>query len=420
MSRMLHRPGAPVTGQKVLLATPAFQGVEAIYAFALFESAKALAAAGIETELAILSGDCHVDDSRNRLVRQFLTTDCTDLVFLDADLRWYASDIVALCQHDRDVVAATYPLKQKEEDFPARFMPGEIWSDKDGLIEVEGIPTGFLRIRRCVLEKLFAVSKTYQGSANDETLTPLIFERTLEDGTRWGGDYTFCRKWKALGGRIWLMPSARLEHVGANTWSGNVGSYLRRKNGIALKEGLEAISLGKDTVETFIELFEAWENPWSATPQLLIGLSMIARETKGPILECGSGLSTLIMAASNHTSPIWALEHNPSWESKVSGALNGATNVKLCHAPINGNGWYTPPIDMPKKFGLVLVDGPPRGDNRAGILDAGIEARAWVLDDANDPNTAAMADVLCERHGLEALTIPAERPFTILCRKANL
>ena len=84
MPRMFHRPVAG-SGQRVFLATPCYGGLSAGYAFALFASSAALSKAGMVAELAIYSGNCHVDDSRHTLVADFLASECTDLVFLDAD-----------------------------------------------------------------------------------------------------------------------------------------------------------------------------------------------------------------------------------------------------------------------------------------------------------------------------------------------
>ena len=161
MSRVFHRPGAPISQQKVLLATPTYDKLGAAYTEALFHSSDALAKAGIASELCILAGDCHVDDARNFLVRNFLESDCTDLVFLDADVAWPPEALVELLRYDRDVVAGLYPLKSRTENFPVRLLPDKVWAEVDGLLEVESVPTGFLRIRRSVLERMAGVAPKY-------------------------------------------------------------------------------------------------------------------------------------------------------------------------------------------------------------------------------------------------------------------
>lgn len=402
MPRMLHRPGAPANTsgrQRVFLATPAYRDVGANYAYALFNSSAALSKAGIAAELAIFAGDCHVDDARNLLVRTFLEGECTDLVFLDADLRWEVRDLVTLCQYDRDVVAATYMLKQDECGYPVRFIGSgaDIWSDEDGLIEVEGVPTGFLRIRRHVLERLAEKAVKFHCK-NDEghQPIPLIFERQVEDGARWGGDYVFCRKWREAGGKVYVAPEMRIEHAGDKEWTGSLGAWLRRKNGLGLSAGLEAIGEARETPETFIELAEAWDNNWVAGIEPLIASTLLARETAGPILECGSGLTTLIMAAANPNSDIWVLEHNPIWASYMTELLrrHGFENVVISCGPLK-DGWYVTPPNLPNHFSLILCDGPPRDDgDRAGLLRSSLTGDVYLFDDADDPAIRAIADQL--------------------------
>ena len=297
MARMLHRRGEEARGQKVFIAVAAYEGCGAGFAYSLFHTGAALERAGIQYELAIYSGNCHVDDSRNRLTRDFLNSDCSDMVFLDADIGWNAADFIELLGYDRDVLAGIYPKKNGDDAYPVKTLPGEIWSDRDGLIEVQGVPTGFLRIRRHVMERLASEAQTYNAKNDGAYGTACIFERQIHEGTRWGGDYVFCRKARAAGFKIYIDPSMRFEHSGEETWTGCVGSYFRQRAGIGLDPAIAAIREGREQIEHMIDLYDAWGNPYAASPGLLMGLVMLAREAKGPILECGGGLSTLAMAA---------------------------------------------------------------------------------------------------------------------------
>lgn len=246
MALMIHRPGPPAF-QKVLLAAPVSEKFDPGTTFALFEMAKALERAGIASELAIHAYDCHVDDSRNRLVRQLLIGNCTDLFFLDADVRCEADLVVELLTVEADVVGALYPLKQEgPESYALELLDDKpmLMTDARGLLEVMGFATGCMRIRRHVLERLAANAALYWGKGDKEysrvcaeqrnPATPLIFERTLgepdEQGVyqRVGGDLNFCRKARAVGFQVWIYPETALDHTGARTWRGHFGNFLRR------------------------------------------------------------------------------------------------------------------------------------------------------------------------------------------------
>jgi hypothetical protein len=58
-----------------------------------------------------------------------------------------------------------------------------------------------------------------------------------------------------------------------------------------------------------------------------------ARQTKGPVLECGSGLSTLLLGivAQCSGNVVWTLEHNQMWGDNVKKILqNMGSNQCAC------------------------------------------------------------------------------------------
>lgn len=389
MAKMFHRASPQSDGQKVFLATPSYTGMGAGYTYALFNSSKALSEHGIAFELAIFSGDCHVDDSRNRLVRDFLETDCTDLIFLDSDIRWEPEDLVRLCKHDCDVVGASYLLKQEDEGYPVQFITGELWANEQGLIEVNGLPTGFLRIKRHVLETLAEKAKKFKPKSDKRGMLPIIFERTLEDNTRWGGDYTFCRKWKAEGGRIFVDPEPRLEHSGERDWSGSLGAYLRKKNELTLKHICQLVREGKETLEDYREAWEYMGNHYGALEDVIALSVIMARQATGPIIETGSGLTTILMAAANPNQTIYCIEHDPYYAEKLRERVreSGVTNVALVFSPIK-DGWYDLSLhdDLPESFALGLCDGPPRAlGSRMGFFShVGDKCQTIICDDMDN------------------------------------
>ena len=402
----------------MFLAVAAYDGLGAGFGYALFHYGQALQAAGIATELAIYSGNCHVDDSRNRLVRDFLLSDCTDLIFLDADVGSQGKSIVALAQYDRDVVAGIYPKKHGDDSYPVRMIPGEIWSDRDGLIEAEGVPTGFLRIRRNVLERLAAEAVQYNARNDAGSAIPLIFERAVIDGVRWGGDYMFCRKWRDIGGKIYIDPSLRFEHSGEHTWTGNVGAWLRQRSGIALDSGLRAFREGREKPEDALSLFDAWNNPFSATPEILLALAAVVRATKGPILECGAGLSTLVMAAAAPGREIHSLEQSPIHADNLAENLAhyGLTNAKVHR--VNVPDWYDMSSVPSLDWGLVILDGPRGKSGRMGALSRLDLSRAVVVADdvQGDGGVPAMTRGLARTHSVVVVG-DRQRQFAIAAPK---
>ena len=143
-----------------------------------------------------------------------------------------------------------------------------------------------------------------------------------------------------------------------------------------------------------------WDNQgWDAKLDYFKTIAERAAVTEGPVLECGSGLTTLLLGqlAGKRNVETWSLEHHPQWYERVSAAVkrHRINGVHLCFSPLRdyeGFNWYGPPLDqMPAKFSLVICDGPPDLANggRYGllpVLGSRLKPGAVILfDDAKEP-----------------------------------
>ena len=99
--------------------------------------------------------------ARNAAAAHFLDSDCSHLLFIDADIEFEPESVVKLLRHNREVIAGVYPKKyymwdraltgEEAVDFP---FGGEVHFNQDGLIETTYLPTGFLMIKREVFIKI--------------------------------------------------------------------------------------------------------------------------------------------------------------------------------------------------------------------------------------------------------------------------
>ncbi|HYH86749.1 MAG TPA: hypothetical protein VEX60_14955 [Pyrinomonadaceae bacterium] len=145
----------------------------------------------------------------------------------------------------------------------------------------------------------------------------------------------------------------------------------------------------------------AWTNRgFVAKGDYLEEVARRAVETDGPILECGSGLTTILVGllAGRRGVVTWSLEHMPVWHARVRERVKryGIRGVHVCLSPLReygGFSWYDPPAEMlPGEFKLVICDGPPESTpgGRYGLLPVlgdRLQAGALILlDDANRPS----------------------------------
>lgn len=359
--RVFHSKDPKGGGGRVFLAVPAYGNPPPEFLHSMWNARKLLLDEGLETELYILSGGCHVDDTRNQLVTAFLESDCYCMVFIDDDTRFNAHDLLALIKHKAQVVAGVCPKKKEPLEFAYTPLDG-MQLRRDGLVEVKGVGTAFMKIHRTVLPRLIDNVSTYQTkiAGVDKTVYE-VFERTTVDGARWGGDYHFCQKWRAAGGKVYVDPEMFFGHVGKHEWSGSLGHHLREAQGLTgvyIAGKLRQLKDKRPTAQDLIGLSQAWGNSgWSASNDLLAALDTLARGGKGTILELGSGLSTLIMAASGRR--VEAIEHDKDWADKVLYFANAAgLDVMVVDTDIE-DGWYSLRTKA-NDVSMLFIDGPPR------------------------------------------------------------
>jgi len=410
MSRIYTDEGLKLT-QKVMLATTAYDSPHASYTQSIQAGRLALERAGTPTAYLLLSGNCHVDDARNAVVREFLDSDCTDLVFIDADVSFEPDALIALCGFDVDLCGGIYPYRSHDrEGMPVRMMSHAVEQRVDGLIEVEGLPTGFMRIRREVLEKLAGPAKKFV--TRDHRKIPLLFERAFTGQGRLSGDLHFCDTWRRLGGKTWAAPELRLGHVATSVEVDSLGAFLRRRDGATIEYVCDAVAAGIETQGHYEELKEFIDNKWSASIAVLSTCVAIARKCTGPIIEAGSGISTILMAAANPNVMVHCLEHDvifAEWTRRYARQSNlGFRNICLITAPISGVGeWYDLDDEDKEatkgKFSLGVVDGPPRQyQSRLKFFDVfGKRCQMIIVDDIDDVSYYAAVKVWCAENNRE-------------------
>lgn len=197
----------------------------------------------------------------------------------------------------------------------------------------------------------------------------------------------------------------------------------RRAMAAFLKRPLAATEPGSPILA---DLVYGWGNEvWSALQEYLAASIRHALTARGPILECGSGLTTLLVGAAAQRAGVslWSMEHLPEWGEKVRRHLTRyhLDSVHLCVAPLRdyaGYSWYAPPLTaMPDNFSLVVCDGPPGSTwgGRYGLLPIMGKKLApdciILLDDAARPDEQAIAQRWQAESGGSYETLGWQKPY---------
>lgn len=123
-----------------------------------------------------------------------------------------------------------------------------------------------------------------------------------------------------------------------------------------------------------------WGNEkYGASPRFLAAIVKEAREADGSILECGSGLSTLVLGieAAKRGTRVYSLEQDARWARRVGRELvrHDVDSADILFAPLRRYDdfvWYgVSPSELPASFALVVCDGPSQEEgSRYGLLPA--------------------------------------------------
>ncbi len=246
----------------VIFATPTLSHSFCVhYHRSIMETSWLCMAHGITTGVMIRPGDCFVDKARNKLVTDFLREfpGTPNFFFLDDDIGWPPEKVLEFIQRPDAVVAGAYPKKGEYRDFPCSLAldpnTGEL-IESQGLFLAIMAPTGFLRIKTPVLEKLAEQANLFEDITPDGQYASYayIFETGRgADGKYWGEDYTFCRKVADAGYHIWIDPDIAFKHQGIRTWEDRLSNHMEtfRRRAKMIHAGVDP-----DDIEPTVDLKE--------------------------------------------------------------------------------------------------------------------------------------------------------------------
>ncbi len=218
--------------RSVLIATPSYSGQLSVeYVGSLLATVADLTAHGIVAHLDFHPGLCYVALARCiQATNRFLESPCDDLLFWDDDLGAPPTAARSLLVHDAEVVAGVYPRKVGVTEAAGNFPWLPAKGERNGsLIEAEGLPTGFMRIRRDVIERMIAAypERLLTDPVTKESYHNL-FPCEVVDHVWWGEDYRFCQLARAIGIKLWADPDIDFRHVGRSVWRGNLKEQMSK------------------------------------------------------------------------------------------------------------------------------------------------------------------------------------------------
>jgi hypothetical protein len=194
------------------------------------------------------SNESLITRARNDLVFTFLQTPATHLMFIDADINFNPDDVFKMISMNKDVITGAYPTKMIDWQKMASSASNDVKTlqsnairyssgvnkltstsstTENGLLEIYDGATGFMLIKRPVIEKLIKsypetryIPEVYDEESQKGMSKYAIFDTMIDNGRYLSEDYTFCRRWQNIGGKVYVDPTIVLDHVGTYTFKG--------------------------------------------------------------------------------------------------------------------------------------------------------------------------------------------------------
>ena len=142
------------------------------------------------------SGNAMIADCRAVIVAQFLASEATDLIFVDSDVCWEAGTLLKLVDAPVDFVAAIYPQRKDPINYCVSWLDKPELIAVNGLLEVQGVPAGCMRLSRSMLEKMVEQYPDTQFHCDNvpNEKAHALFDPYRIGKLKFGEDYAFCRR----------------------------------------------------------------------------------------------------------------------------------------------------------------------------------------------------------------------------------
>jgi hypothetical protein len=244
--------------KKIFVGTPMYGGMATgMYVKSCLDLQAVCMKYGIEVRFSFIFNESLITRARNYLVDEFLRNEeYTHLLFIDADINFDPKDVIALLALDKEICGGPYPkksikwssvldaVKKNPEISPNELekVAGDyVFNSVSGTgqfsisepLEVMEIGTGYMMIKREVFQKFkeayphleYKPDHSGQAHFDGSRMIHAYFDTVIDSGKSeryLSEDYMFCQWWRNIGGKIWLCPWMKTQHVGTYAFIGDM------------------------------------------------------------------------------------------------------------------------------------------------------------------------------------------------------
>ena len=254
--------------KKIMVCTPMYGGMcSGMYAKACCDLATLSTKYQMDLKYFYLFNESLIPRARNYLVDEFMRSEYTHLMFIDADIHFDPNDVLALAALDKDIIGGPYPKKciawekvrnavdtglaDEDPNILEQYTGDYVFNPVENThqikvsepVEVLEIGTGFMMITRKVFDDFREAFPqfTYRPDHNrsehfaGDRMIHAYFDTVIDSKAYLGDisdnserylseDYFFCQFVRRLGYQIFLCPWMKLGHMGSYVFSGSMQS----------------------------------------------------------------------------------------------------------------------------------------------------------------------------------------------------
>lgn len=212
--------------RKVLIGTPSYDGrIDVWYVNSLYETMQMSDQYNYQIKPIWVSFDSLIQRARNDLFYYMIEGGYDDIIFIDGDIEWQPQWFFKLLSYDVDVVGGTYPKKGDIEEYVVKHPSmTPVYAD-NGLLKVDGLGTGFLRMSRKACQYLWDRGTPYTHNGKNQRW---VFHVGIQDGDIVSEDIDACQKLRDGGFDIWLDTDMTCNHQGAKKFTGNFKQWFAK------------------------------------------------------------------------------------------------------------------------------------------------------------------------------------------------
>jgi hypothetical protein len=242
---------APKTA--LFVATPMYGGMcTGMYASAIMQLVGVCGQNQMQMYYSFMMNESLITRARNSMAYDFLKSDATHLMFIDADIGFNPADIPAMVRADKDIICGLYPKKeinwvevtaavkrgvppQELHQYTGAFVVNLPQGEQTTSgpisepLEIANGGTGFMLIKRKVFEALSDKVPSYTNdmyhavdTVREAKIIKEFFATSIEEESNrlLSEDYHFCKIAREAGFKVYAAPWAQFTHTGTYGFSG--------------------------------------------------------------------------------------------------------------------------------------------------------------------------------------------------------